>query len=370
MAKKGENIYKRKDGRWEARYVLCHEPSGRIRYGSCYGQSYREAKEKAAQARQGAAEPPPEAAGGPLLSSFCDEWLKRIQSQVRQSTFVKYASILEKHIKPDLGAAPPGMVSETLIDRFRQSLLTERELAPKTVRDILAVLRSVLSFTAGQFPGLFPLPEIRYPKAERRPIRVLSVQEQRRLTDYLLVGLDACKFGILLALFTGLRLGELCALQWKNISVPERTIRVGATLQRLRDLEPRTDQRTKLCLGEPKSGASCRVIPMSESVAGLCGRMESPLPAAFVLTGTPEPMEPRALQYRLQKYTKDCGLEGVHTHTLRHSFATRCVEAGVELKCLSEILGHSSASVTLDRYVHSSWELKLENVNKPEFLTL
>lgn len=75
-------------------------------------------------------------------------------------------------------------------------------------------------------------------------------------------------------------------------------------------------------------------------------------------------MEPRTLQYRLAKYTKECGLEGVHFHTLRHTFATRCVEVGFEIKSLSEILGHATTTITLDRYVHSSIELKRNNMSK------
>ena len=87
-------------------------------------------------------------------------------------------------------------------------------------------------------------------------------------------------------------------------------------------------------------------------------------PTAFVLTGTSDYMEPRTLQYRMEKYTAECGLEGVHFHTLRHTFATRCVEVGFEIKSLSEILGHANTTITLERYVHSSMELKRHNMNK------
>ena len=93
-------------------------------------------------------------------------------------------------------------------------------------------------------------------------------------------------------------------------------------------------------------------------------------PDDYILTGTKKPMDPRTLQYRLGKYTQECGIEGVHFHTLRHSFATRCVEAGFELKSLSEVLGHANTSITLDRYVHSSLELKRANMNKLPLLHL
>lgn len=96
----------------------------------------------------------------------------------------------------------------------------------------------------------------------------------------------------------------------------------------------------------------------------LCDRMRHENGAAYILTGSERCMEPRTLQYRMKKYARDCGLDGVHFHTLRHTFATRAVEAGFEIKSLSEILGHSTTTITLDRYVHSSLELKRENMRK------
>ena len=174
--------------------------------------------------------------------------------------------------------------------------------------------------------------------------------------------MDACKFGILLALFTGMRIGELCALRWDNISMRGQTIKIASTMQRLKDMEE--GRGTKIVIGSPKSDTSIRTIPMTDYAAELCGRMRPGSSTAFVLTGTSDYMEPRTLQYRLEKYTKECGLEGVHFHTLRHTFATRCVEVGFEIKSLSEVLGHATTSVTLDRYVHSSIELKRSNMNK------
>ena len=134
-------------------------------------------------------------------------------------------------------------------------------------------------------------------------------------------------------------------------------------MQRLKDVD-RGDNRTKVMIGTPKSRCSVRVIPMSGQLAELCRRMRCLNDRAYILTGGERYIEPRTLQYRLKKYTAECGLEGVHFHTLRHTFATRAVEAGFEIKSLSEILGHSTTRITLDRYVHSSLELKRSNMNK------
>lgn len=203
-----------------------------------------------------------------------------------------------------------------------------------------------------------------YPKETKKEMRVLSREEQEMFIAYLLKDMDACKFGVLLALLTGIRIGELCALRWESISMREKTIRITATMQRLRNMDTDGENRTRIVIGPPKSDTSTRTIPMTEYAAELCGRMDPHCDAAFVLTGSTNYIEPRTLQYRLNRYVRDCGLEGVHFHTLRHTFATRCVEVGFEIKSLSEILGHATTTITLERYVHSSLELKRNNMNK------
>lgn len=365
---KGENIFKRKDGRWEARYIKGHELSGKIRYGFCYGRTYREAKEKVTKFKAalaaGAAIPATDSRR--RFAFYCDEWLRLRKPEVKGATYIKYETALSRHIKPKLGGCFPLGITGCLIDDFTRELLLEEALAPKTVHDILVVLHSVLKYTAARFPGIFPAVEIHYPKCGRGEMRVLSRQEQQRLVDYLLTDMDACKFGVLLTLFTGLRIGELCALRWGGIFLGEKTIRVDATLQRLRDTDGTGANRTRIVIGPPKSDTSRRTIPLTDQTAALCARMAPGSPSAYVLTGTQAYMEPRALQYRMEKYVRDCGLEGVHFHTLRHTFATRAVEVGFEIKSLSEVLGHSSTTVTLERYVHSSMELKRDNMKKLE----
>lgn len=361
---KGENIFKRKDGRWEARYVKGHELSGKIKYGFCYGKTYKEAKEKVLRCRAAlvTGQSIPKNNAKHRFNYYCDMWFRSAKGSLREATYVKYASILDKHIKPKLGGCYPLGISSGLIDRFRDDLLFVDELSPKTVKDILVLLRSVLNYTAKQFPDAFPQIEITYPKETKKEMRVLSRDEQERLIQYLLEDMDECKFGVLLSLFTGIRIGELCALRWENISLKDNTIRITATMQRLQD--PDGDAKTKIFIGPPKSDTSQRTIPLTKQAVELCRRMYPRSKTAYILTGTEKYVEPRTLQYRLKKYTKDCGLEGVHFHTLRHTFATRCVEVGFEIKSLSEILGHASTTITLDRYVHASIALKRDNMSK------
>lgn len=365
---KGENIFKRKDGRWEARYIRGYELSGKIKYGFCYGKTYKEAKEKVTQfkAAMVGGSPPPAIGSRHRFAFYCDEWLQLRKAKVKEATYIKYDTALNKHIKPRLGGCFPLGITSGLIDDFTKELLLEEELAPKTVHDILVVLHGVLKYTAARFPRIFPTVEINYPKCSRKEMRVLSREEQQRFIAYLLTDMDECKFGVLLTLFTGVRIGELCALQWGSISLREKTIRIVSTLQRLRDTNEVGTTRTRVVIGSPKSDTSVRTIPMTAYTAELCEKMRPGSATAYVLTGTDAYMEPRALQYRMEKYTRDCGLEGVHFHTLRHTFATRAVEVGFEIKSLSEVLGHANTTITLDRYVHSSMELKRDNMSKLE----
>ncbi len=360
---KGENIFKRKDGRWEARYVKGCDQNGRLIYGYCYGRSYKEAKEKAEKVRSFGGRPAPVygVSNRRRFAYFCDEWLRSCEGRLKESTCCRYHTAVEKHIRPRLGGFLPQDISGEAIDAFSGDLLLEG-LAPKTVKDILIVLRLVLKFAAKQIPDGLPELEINYPKEHRKDARVLTPDEQKKLIKYLANDIDCCKFGVLLAMFTGLRIGELCALRWENISIHERTIKVDATMQRLKNSGE--GGRTKVVTGSPKSDLSSRIIPLSESAAKLCKYMSVRDQSAYILTGNSTFIEPRTLQYRMKKYAKDCGLEGVHFHTLRHTFATRCIEAGFEIKSLSEILGHAATSITMERYVHSSMKLKRENMMK------
>lgn len=319
---KGENIFRRRDGRWEARYIKGRELSGKIKYGYCYGKTYREAKEKAAKRKAALANgaPLPTARTQKPFSSYCLEWLHTKKCTVKESTYIKYSTAVNKHIIPKLGVCRPLGFTTELMDDFIKELQFEDELAPKTVHDILVVLHGILKFASSKFAGSFPAVEINYPKIGKKEMRVLSREEQARLVAYLHEDLDSCRFGILLALCTGIRIGELCALQWESVSTNDKAIRIAKALQRLHDTSVSQGARTRIVIGPPKSDTSVRTIPMTEYATGLCRRMKPQSSAAYVLTGTEAFMEPRTLQYRLEKYTQACGLEGVHFHTLRHPY--------------------------------------------------
>ena len=285
------------------------------------------------------------------IARYCEKWLTVSRNRVKPSTYAKYRNIILHYIIPHIGARYPQELTTLLMEQYVELLLregsvqSEKGLSPKTAQDTLCVLRSIFSYIRKQLGSLMPEIEVTPPRSQKRQICVLTMAQQEQLIRYQ-KDTDACKFGVLLALLTGMRIGEVCALQWKDISLQ------GA------------EKKTTVCIGAPKSQNAARDIPMSPLAVQLCVQFMRAEPEAYVLTGCQSYMEPRSLQYRFARYIQQCGLGHVNFHALRHTFATRCIEVGFEVKSLSEILGHSSVKVTLDRYVHSSMELKRTNINK------
>lgn len=371
MAKKGENIYKRKDKRWEGRYIKKRDFSGKIQFGYVYGNTYQEVKEKLIEKKASAKSMHCVINNRKAtLSYYCEEWLEVNKSRLKPSTYIKYYNTISRYIAPHIGFYHTEELSQLLIGQYTEFLLQRgstqynRGLSPKTVRDILSVLHGVISYIRRHSNDLLPEIEITYPRCPKHQINVLSIAEQKQFIHYLKKDMDPCKFGVLLALLTGLRIGELCALQWKHISLDGQILHVSSTLQRLQVKNTDSRQKTTICVSEPKSENAVRDIPLSPLALQLCTMFAEPDSNTYILTGQHSYMEPRTLQYRFAKYVRQSGLIPINFHTLRHTFATRCVEVGFETKSLSEVLGHSNVKVTLDRYVHSSMKLKRENMSK------
>ncbi len=195
-------------------------------------------------------------------------------------------------------------------------------------------------------------------------MRVLTPSEEEVLIRVLLDNMDLYKFGVMLSLYTGIRIGELCALQWENLCLSSATLKVRKTMQRIQDKSTEAISKTKVIITEPKSQCSIRDIPLPAFVLDLARQFESS-PKAFVLSGDKcRYIEPRTMQNHFKQYIRDSGIDDANFHTTRHTFATRCVEVGFDIKTLSEILGHANVNITLNRYVHSSFDLKCSNMSK------
>jgi integrase len=367
MPRRGENIYKRKDGRWEGRYIKSNV-DGSTRYGYVYAKSYKEVKEKLI-IKTTSHQSTDLCKNIQHLSfkSVSEEWLKNSQHQLKESSVIKYMNILKNHLYPKYGDMNIEDFNIKDISDFSVRLLNsgganKTGLSPKTVSSILSVLKSIFEY-AEKSKG-FSMPDISSisVKQNAKPMRVLSVTEQNKLNQYLYENLSLTNVGILICMYTGIRIGEICALKWKNVSFSEHCIFIESTMQRLQQ-QTSGYYKTKIVISEPKSCCSIRRVPIPDNLYETLKNLQQN-PDCFLLTGdVKEILEPRTLQNRFKAVIKKCGIQNANFHSLRHTFATRCVEVGVDVKSLSEILGHASVNITLNKYVHPSMEQKLKNIN-------
>lgn len=371
MSKKGENIYKRKDGRWEGRYIKSRTPEGKALYGYVYAKSYREAKAKLIETAashdshpvsQSTAKEPE------LFRSIANAWLVSVQPQVKESTYNKYSNLLHSYILPCFGKIPLSDMTHEMIEYKCNELLLsggtkKTGLSSKTVADVLSVIRSIFKFAVKNGITVSCDACSVQIKNQRKEMRVLTRREQEKLYRYLRTDPSGSNIGILVCMFTGLRIGEICALRWENISLSEQTIHVCQTMQRIQNIGG-SGAKTKLVVTSPKSPSSVRTIPIPDELAQLLASYHT-CSAGYLLTNDDvRCLEPRIMENRFKKALKKSGVEDANFHALRHTFATRCVEVGFDVKSLSEILGHSSVNITMNRYVHPSMELKKENMRR------
>ncbi len=371
MPRKGENIYKRKDGRWEGRYIRTHDANNKAQYGYIYGKSYKTVKQELASKKVSSRQPSFDVTAPSIpYGNLLDNWLSSSKLTTKESTHARYSHLIQTHIKPNLGKYAIGELTAHKIEDFIVQQLTEGRLdntgglAVKTVTDMLVIIKSTLEYA--QYKGIdisCNISKLTIKKQEKE-MRVLTFEEQKQLVNILLHDMDCCKFGVLLALYTGIRIGELCALRWEDICLSQSTLKIKKTMQRIQAVDESALTKTKIIITEPKSKCSVRDIPLPAFLVEIAGKFEA-VPQAFVLSGEANCcIEPRTMQNRFKSYVAESGIKDVNFHALRHTFATRCVELGFEIKSLSEILGHANVNITLNRYVHSSFELKHSNMNK------
>ena len=229
-------------------------------------------------------------------------------------------------------------------------------LSAKAVRDIMTVYRSIEAYAVREY-GIKQT-SFAMPKAEKKQINVLNDIERKRLENYLIHNQNSTNISVLLCLFTGLRIGELCGLKWGDIDFQNGTVSVLRTVQRINK-----HGKSEVVIGSPKSKSSIRIVPIPEFLLAILKKKRKN-DDFYIITGTCKPTEPRTMQNRFKSVLKLCGIRDVNFHLLRHTYATVCIENGFDPKTLSELLGHADASITLNRYVHSSMQMKKKYVSR------
>lgn len=370
MPRRGENIYKRRDGRWEGRILKDHAADRKPIYTYVYGRSYKEVKEKMEASRAMTANQlrgSVRLAERTTLSKVAMSWLAAKKNKVKESTYAHYRNLINCHILPSLGGASIRSITDDSLEQYTDALLRggrvdgKGGLSAKTVSDILILLKSILKYAGKQGCEIRAHLDDVIIRRQHQEMRVLTVQEQNRLAGLFNNSADKRCIGVMISLYMGLRLGEVCALRWSNVDVSNQIIHVRATMQRIQT-RSETGAKTKVVTTEPKSDCSIRDIPIPDFLIPILKQSQAS-DDSFVLTGCSDKyVEPRSMENFFKRCISKCGIAPANYHALRHSFATRCVEAGFDIKSLSEILGHSNVSITLDRYVHSSFEQKKKNM--------
>ena len=372
MARRGENIYHRKDGRWEGRYIKGRKPDGRARFGSVYGRTYGEVKKRLMPLKAVYCESSQEIRHtGPFRVYLLAHLAQKRVGSIKASSYDSYHRIVHNHLMPGLGNCRMHLLTQRHVEQFLADL-RESGLGDGTILNIFRYLAGVTR-QAAQSGAMAKdaCAEITLPKPKRKKVKALTRAQQSAVER---AAMSADCLDVLISLNTGLRLGEICALRWdEDIDLDIGVIHVNRTLQRLNlyDRAICAGAKTAIVAGAPKSEASRRDVPVNAQLLKLLRARRKHAKSEYVIEGRRGlPVEPRVLQYRFEKQLKKLKIPHVGYHALRHSFATRCAELHVDTATISGLLGHSSVRTTEETYIHSLMEQRFKAVYKLDGLAL
>lgn len=367
MARHGENIRKRKDGRWEGRYIKGRTDEGKAVWGSVYGSSYTQVRTLLVQ-RKGECAQFTARSNSLRFADLARMWQRSIFYGVKPSTYEHYAYSLRRYILPALGQYQIASLTEAKLEQGLLRAIRSREGSHKPLgyslaRECLILTRRICRY--GSHLHLMPPlhPEIKLSPAPPKETAPLAEPDQQRLAQYVQEKPSTRKAGLLLASQMGLRIGEICGLQWRDFDLDSCTLSIRRTVQRILV----GDGHSRVIVYTPKTRSSARQLPIPEPLAALLKQLQTstcPGNAWFLSGRVDKPVEPRSYRKSMHCYLCKAGVRDVNPHLLRHTFATHCLQAGCDIKTLSELLGHADAHVTLQRYSHTSMERKRSEMNR------
>ena len=364
MSRRGSNIFKRKDGRWEGRYKSGIKENGWAKYSSVYAPSYAECAEKLKAVKMWE----PSVKRSPTVRELFDMWLCNRKNSIKQSTYSSYSALYENYIHKEIGGCKADDVTSEIITQLEDDLISSggrngKGLSPVTVQAALVMLKSVFRYGLAEYGIGDPFRSVFMPKAEPKEIQVFSDIEIGKL-KVAAGSHDVCAVGVLLTLYTGLRIGEICALTWNDIDLEHNIIKVSKTLCRIKNPTGESP-KTVIVITSPKSKKSIREIPLPPAMIPVLSRMKrSCSDNDYFLTGTDKYTEPRSYAEKYKRHLERLEVPYKNYHVLRHTFATACIRQGIDVKTVSELLGHSSVKITLEKYVHSDMALKRRQLEK------
>ena len=291
------------------------------------------------------------------------QWLENyIRPSVKMRTYERYKLIIEQHIKDKIGGLNLNDLSPLVLQSFITELLQSgnrkagKGLSANSVNAIISVIQS--SLKTAHLLGLtkeYTADKIKRPKLIERPVECFSLKEQKQIEQAVLNSKKDKLFGILLCLYSGLRIGELIALRWSDIDFTKGLLTVSKSCH---------DSKNGLIIDEPKTANSRRLIPLPKQLLPILKSIKKKSDSPFVVSANGKPVSVRSYQRSFELLLKRLNIPHKGFHSLRHTFATRALECGMDVKTLSEILGHKNPTVTLNRYAHSLIEHKADMMNR------
>jgi integrase len=363
MPRRGENVYKRKDGRWEGRII---KPGGKIKY--VYAATYKEVKEKKNDLQRDImAKGTSTVSIGKTATELFEHWLSdEVLDRVKATTHENYSYCINNYVIPFFKNTGSNCITEQTVEKFVKSIRDNLQISESYKRKLLSIFKTALRDILKTHPNYSAIiQKVILPKMQNREVQAFSVNEQRLIENAVLNSKDKRAIGILLCFYTGIRLGELCALRWEDIDFEAGTMSVSKTVARTKNSQ-HEGSKTMLLVGSPKSQKSMRKIPLPGFLITMAKEMPlvSKEKGCYILTGTDKPLDPRTYEKLFKRILIKSGVKDRKFHTIRHTFATRALELGVDIKTMSEILGHSNVTVTLNIYAHSLYEQKRIAIDK------
>ncbi|MDE6035442.1 MAG: site-specific integrase [Ruminococcus sp.] len=316
------NITKRKDGRYMGKFITGYDDNGKTQYQYVYGRTYNEAESKVLIGREVASR---YLSGRYItVSKIYNEWLNAVVNRVKESTFANYKVKFEKHILPEFADIPCADLSAGRINNFINKKLADG-LSASYVRDIFIIFKLMLKYAQEEYGFKLSLKNVVLPKTEKKQIEKISSTEQKRLISYLKANMSLTAFGILIFLFMGLRIGELCGLKWSDVDFENKILYIRRTVQCISS--ENESRKTKVIISTPKSETSFRSVAVPDFLMKYFEKFRNEV-NFFILSDSDKIIEPRTMQYRYKKILKSAEIENHNFHKLRHTFATNCAEKG------------------------------------------
>ena len=319
MSKRGDNIHKRKDGRWEGRIKVGSYLNGKTKYRSLYGSSYKEVKDKMASFGDSSISTKPPGSGK-TLEELLVLWLQNGEVSRKGSTNMKYQYMIERHIVPCIGKLKLSSITSHKINTFLDNKLKTGRLdgkgglSPSYVKTMALILQA--AFDYGKSEKISPdiSVTISKPDTGKEELRILDKQEQKTLESHLKNDIDSTKIGTMISLHTGLRIGEICALSWNDIDLKNNIIHVRHTVSRVKKDKNNAEFGTALIIDSPKTKSSFRDIPISSSLRPYLLLFEKQKTSEYVVSDNEGYLSPRTFDYRYHRLLEACGIESLNYH--------------------------------------------------------